>query len=300
MRMKRSRSFRPMGGEPLEDRAVPASGVDVRLADIALVNQAFVRFQQSYLKDVTTFYAASGSSGARVRLNQAIGNDIDTLTDAVDDAIANLSAANPLLTASVNNSLGNLQTVLTNLPSPSGPASKATFLQRSFQGIGQTVVNVDAQIRQANVSSGAIGVATLRKAAGGIHLAFLSFINTYNGLVLSSASSPATNRGAFDAAVGTALKQLNANVGTALGGSGLPASVVSSLQATIAADLLDASSTGGRATLQSKLKLIPSPSTRSQASIALFKTRSNIVIGNGESLAFARLNAAVQRFNASH
>lgn len=303
--MSKSRTYRPVVADRLEDRTVPSGmgffgggGIaDVPSQDARQVISAFHTLERSFRTDFNTYLSAvkAGTSSAGSTFTTAISTDLGTLTSSVDEAIANLAATNPSLKGSVDTALNTLQTELTTLTPPSSTSHKdaSHYLNQAFRDINQTLGQVAGQIRSATPPVGSISTSTFNQVVSKIESSFRTFVKSYNSAITNSATKPSTDRAAFDAAVGTALNTLNTSLTQAV--STLPSSVSSSLGTQFSNDILNS---GGSSSLQTRLSNITTPSS-SFFSTWGFRLRSYRSIGIAESQVFQQLTTAVHDFNAN-
>src|SRR5258708_6345157 len=97
--MRKTKAFRPLPVDVLEDRAVPSgdgwlgSLIGVAPAvDAQQVARAFATFERSYNTDVQTILFKSGTTptAQRSAFDAQVATDLTTLETAVDGAITNL------------------------------------------------------------------------------------------------------------------------------------------------------------------------------------------------------------------
>jgi len=316
--MSKSRVFRPVVGEILEDRAVP-SGLggllgnligSVPAQDARQVSKAFGMFEQTYFQDVRTVLLPSGTtnpSANRPAFDSAVATALGTLNSSIDAAIKNLPTASSLDATIQGELLGSgsttLQTELASIPSPTSASffGARMFVFSSFSDIGQTAGQVIQQVRSAPAPSGSISIQTVQQDLQQVGTAFQTFLQAYSSDVKSillppGTTNPSANRTQFDQAVATALTTLNSSVASAL--SNLPASVATSLATTIQTDLLRGSSTTGTS-LQARLAALKSPASASGFSVLVFRFESFLNIELAEGKVVNDILAAVRQFNSS-
>jgi hypothetical protein len=299
---------------------------DLVTKDVNQVNHEFQTFSQSvasaYLSYLATLpvgstgtsggstaSAPSGSSSGADTFQAAVTTAIGTLTTAVNADIANLATGNANLQSSVDAALTALGTSINGLTLPTtlNFRAQSRFVGQLISTIGKTTTSVDNLVRAATPPAGDITQAAYNQAVTDINSGFQAFGMAYNAAEKATATNPATNRAAFDAAVGTALGTLNTSIDTALAEDlpALPAASLTTLEATIQADLLSppksssASSTSTNPTdLQDVLAGLTSPSS-SKFSLRFFNFLSQIAIGSAEGHVVKAVTTAVKAQNDS-
>jgi hypothetical protein len=324
--MEKKKRLRLAGMEVLEDRRVP-SGFDgggiggligsLPAADARAVAKAFETFEQSYYKDVTTILAPAGTTNPasnRAAFDAQVGTDLMTLNSAIDTAIANLPTASTLdttiqaelLTSATPPTTPPLQTQLSGIASPTSAMGRSIrmFLFQSFRDIDKTSFQVTQQVRSAPAPAGTIDATTVENLLSSISSAFETFGQTYSTdvktILFASTGTPASNRAAFDTAVGTALQTLQSSVTSSLSTSlsSFATFPLSTLTTTVQNDLTGTQTTPPKS-LQTNLAALKTPGSTGFFARFLFQARSFGTIGNGEYQVFHDILSAVKTYNMS-
>ena len=311
--MRTKSKFRPAVNEVLEDRTVPSGFFDniivsVPAQDARQVAQAFETFERSFSKDVQTILYASGTtnpSSNQTAFNAQVATDLGTLNTSIGTAVSNLSALNPNLASTIQaDLLGTASTTLQSelaavtVPITTSRSAERAFLRQSDNTIGQTDFTVTQLVRNATPPAGTVTNATAQTLVSAIGTAFGNFAQGYLNATQATATSPATNRSAFDAAVGTLLTTLNTSVDSAITAANLPSSLATSLTTTLTNDLLTGTSTTGTS-LQAKLAALTSPASATGISAFFFDLRSFRTIFSGQNQVSHDVISAINTYNAS-
>jgi hypothetical protein len=297
--------------EVLEDRAVPAGpgggglfgGLfgSIPAQDAAKVAQEFVKFDQTYFKDVQTilFNGSTPTATTRASFDQAVNTALGNLNTAIDKDIANLPSASTSLDATIQNELTgsastSLQSELAALTTPtsSGFLSQLMFDIQAARVIVPVTSQVVNQVATAPAPAGGIDAATVQKAISTIASAFQSFRMGYNQAVQTDLLGSTPDRSKFDSDVAGLITTLNTAVTGAIP-SQLPASV-----GTTITNLL-VSNTTNTFNLQDNLKSLPTPTAGSRFSTFLFNWGSAFYTGAAQAQVVHQLIMAVQTYNNS-
>lgn len=320
--MRKTQTFRPTGGEVLEDRTVPSGGLDgifggligsVPAQDARQVAQAFATFERTYSQDVRTILLPSGTTdftASRQAFDKAIGSALADLNTSIDTTIKNLPTAATLQSTVQDELLGSgpnsLSTQLAAIPTPSDLTyrSASSFSREGLRDIYQTAGQVTDQVRIAPAPTGTITAQAVRQTLQSVENAFRTFNQTYNQAVQSTllpkgTTDPSTNRAAFNAAVTTALNTLNTSVASAVSTnlSALPPT----LATTIQNDLLTTTASPGTTSdnsLQGRLAAITTPSSNRFFPTLAFRFQSYMAIGRADGQVVQDILAAVRQYNS--
>jgi hypothetical protein len=314
--MRRTRVFRPVAVEVLEERTVLSSFDvavanmigSVSMADTQKVNTAFGTFEQTYLHDVQTVLLPAGTkdpASNRAAFDTAVASALNTLNSAIGSAIKNLPSSSSLGATIQGELVGSgsssLKSMLAALSTPTSTRKARAFIKAADQDIAQVANQVLPQVNAAPGPAGSIDVPTIEQDMSQIGTAFQTFFQSFNNsqktiLLPAGTTNPAANRSQFDQAVGTALTTLNSAITAAL--SNLPASVATSVAATVHNDLL-ASSPGTGTSLQEQLAAIASPTRAKGAAVNKFLRQSSLTMSNGYNNAAQHIISAIAQQNST-
>jgi len=295
--MSKRNTFRPTVGDMLEDRAVPTgfggiAGIG-QTAATAAVRQAFQAFERQYATDVrNVLYGTGGpSTTTRAAFDTAVSNDLTTLTNAVNTALA----SNPTVAAQVNATItgsgtNTLQSQLNALTTPTtgrGASSRFTSMAvRLVERVGAADLKI---VQSASTPAGSVDTTTLRNVLRSVDQAFSTYrsslaTNVSTNLYASGGPN-ATTRAAFDAQNVKDVATLKTAVTTAI--APLPASVQSSLTSTLSNDLQ---------TLQTNMTNLTTPGS-GFVSRLLFRVRTAFVSGRSQVQVDSDIASAVRTYN---
>lgn len=287
--------------------------VSVPAQDAQQVAQAFQAFQQSYANDVNTILLATTGTPAsnRAAFDAQVATDLATLNTAIGTAIKNLPDAATLGTTIQNELLNpttgtapatTLQSELAAVPTPTatGGWSAWGFLRQSFRAVRQSEGQVVGQVRSANPPAGTITTTTARTLIAAVSTAFQTFTQGYANAVTTT--PPSASRTAFDTAVSGLVSTLNTSVGAALTAANLPAVTtgpLSTLAATLTADIQTPATGATGASLQEKLAALTTPAASTGWAEWVFQHASTRTIRAGQSQVIHDIVTAINAYNAS-
>jgi hypothetical protein len=318
--MRKIHRNQPIQCEPLEDRML-LSGSDgvlggliqtLPVRDAQTVARAVMTFEKAYNTDVQTILAPKGTtnpSANRAAFDARVATELATLNGAIDAAIANITTtANPSLVPTITTDLLGPSTMTTTslrdaLAAVATPASTTRFVVKSFvaksdKAIDQVGYQVTKLVATATAPTGTITTDAAKTLFQAVDAAFRTFSQSDAAAIPATATSPVTNRAAFDAAVGGLLTTLDASIGAALGQVGLPSSDLNSLIQTVTNDLLTGAQTSGKS-LQAQLAAIKSPTSSRGFSMILFKAQSFWTISGGHFQVSKDVVSAINAYNTS-
>lgn len=275
-----------------------AAGAPVQ--DATAVAAAFAAFTTTYNQDVQTILAPTGPAGAaanRPAFNTAVAAALNTLNNTIDADVTGLPTWQQLDSRIANQLLGNgngsLQAQLAAVATPtSGVLSGLPVFNAVSQAeIMRTSAAVVLEVRTAPPpASNTITPQTTAQALQAVDHILKTFESTYwtDAQTMLIGSTP--NRVAFNAAVAGALATANTAIDSAL--APLPNSVVTSLEPTIAGELL-----GPGQSLQAVLAALPTPGASLNAG-GLFHADSNLAVLQAEEAIDASIAGMVNQYNA--
>ncbi len=308
--MRKKKAFRPIPGEALEDRAVPATGITgLPAVDAQRVAAAFFSFEKTYYQDVQSILMPTGTtnpSANRSAFDTAIASAANDLNAAIDKVIANLPTASALQTTVQNELLGGAQGMVGQLQALPTPTEAAPGAMKAFTRIGVATIDkvghhVTAEVAAAPAPVGTIDDKTMAQVVGKVHDAFKAFGSAYINdlktiLLPSGTTDPTSHRAAFDAAVAKDLATLNASITSAV--TVLPKSLADSLTLIAGNNLLTTTPPSGKS-LQEVLVAIKTPKGTEGTPVYGFATASMLAIGGAEAQLAKDGGAAVAAYNAS-
>lgn len=318
--MRQRKTFRPLVGEPLEDRTVP-SGLDVGggwlsgliglgpSTQTKAVEQAFHTFERTYTDDVfNVLYGTGGPSANRTAFDAKVGTDLTSLEASIQTALGSSNATlnTTIDTALTGTASSSLQSQLNAIATPAAGHGHFSsggpwrFVGQGEYDIAKAEHSAVQQVQTATAPTNAVTASTVETALQTVNKAFDAFRTSYNNdlkTILYGAGGPSTTtRAAFDAQVAADVGALTTKVTGAL--STLPSTLSASLTATLTADLQTPASGATGASLQEKLAALATPSSNYFSKV-WFKINSNWTTQSGRFRLNSDLLSAVKAYNTS-
>lgn len=266
--MGKSKSFRPLAIDNLEDRTVPsgfgfgqAGGGFIGLGndggfgrfaglmiasipaeDVRLVAYAFQAFQQSYRNDVQSILLSSTGTPAsnRAAFDTQVTTDLTTLNSSIDTAIANLPDVaalealieGELLKPTPSTDSPTTTTLQTELANVKTRVSTNWWATRNFAWQSLSLINqsISQVTQQARTSTPPTGTITSTTTQTLVKAVKTAFQTFTQGYANAvSTTPPSTGRPAFNTAVSTLVTILNQNIQSAVTAAKLPSATTGAL-----------------------------------------------------------------------
>lgn len=276
--------------------------------DAQAVAKAYQTFAQSYMSDIQTVLAPTGTTDPSTNaaaFNTKVASDLATLNSSIATAIGNLPSSSTLATTISGSLLGTgsttLQSQLAALTVPTTTGwSVWSYAQQGLQLIGASAQANTSQVMNATPPTGTVTQATAQTLLTSINTAYQTFTQGYANAVTTT--PPSTDRAAFDTAVSTLITTLNTSVQSALTTASLPTTgtgAISTLSTTITNDLLKPATGATGASLQEQLAALTTPSSTTGWAAWYFQGSSMRTIRGSQGQVASAIVSAINAYNAT-